>query len=71
MMTKSEMARIVKETVSACETPEDLDRFLAAYIQGVVAGHFVDQMNAPGQRAAWVAQMREKYPADFAAVGQA
>jgi hypothetical protein len=70
MMTKADIAQLMKETVAACQTPEELDRFLAGYVMGTVAGHFVDAMTAPGQRAAWVQQMREKYPIDFGPTGQ-
>jgi hypothetical protein len=66
MHTMASLFVLVKETVAACQTPEELDKFLVAYIAGAVAGHFVDSMNAPGQRAMWVQNMREKYPADFA-----
>jgi hypothetical protein len=71
MMTKDDVAKLIKETVAACETSEDLERFMRGYIVGTVAESFVDQMNAPGQRAAWVKNMREKYPVDFGPTGQA
>jgi hypothetical protein len=69
-MTKADAARLVKEIVAGCETPEELDRFLAGYIAGAVAEHYVDAMTAPGQRAAWVQAIREKYPADFKLAGK-
>ena len=71
MMSKTEIARLVKETVAACKTPEELDNFLAASTQATMAEFLVDNMTAPGQRATWVRAMREKYPADFAAHGEA
>jgi hypothetical protein len=60
---------VVKETVAVCETAEELDWFLANYIVGAAAEHFVDLMQAPGQRSVWVQNMREKYPTDFAPTG--
>jgi hypothetical protein len=71
MMTKNDVARLIKETVAACATSEELERFMSGYMAGAVAEHFVDQMVAPGQRAMWVKNMREKYPTDFASTGQA
>ena len=71
MMTKEDVAKLIKETVAACATSEDLERFMQGYLQGAVAEHFVDQMIAPGQRAMWVKNMREKYPVDFGPTGQA
>ena len=71
MMTKEDVAKLIKETVAACATPEDLERFMRGYIIGTVAENFVDQMTAPGQRAMWVKNMREKYPSDFGPTGQA
>ena len=68
-MTKTDAARLVKETVAACNT-EELDRFMSGYVMGAAAEHFVDQMTAPGQRAIWVKNMREKYPADFGSMSQ-
>ena len=65
MLTQTDLFNLVKETVAACDTPESLDRFLSAYIAGAIAGQMVDSMTAPGQRAAWVQNMREKYPVDF------
>jgi hypothetical protein len=70
-MTKNDVAKLIKETVAACETSEDLERFMRAYVIGTMAENLVDQMNAPGQRAMWVKNMREKYPTDFAPTGQA
>ena len=69
MMTKADIARLIKETV-ANSTDADLDLFMSAYVCGTMAGWCVDQMIAPGQRAAWVQQIREKYPADFGPTGQ-
>jgi hypothetical protein len=71
MMTKDDVFKLIRETVAASETPEQLERFMVGYVVGTAAEHFVDQMTAPGQRAMWVKHMREKYPADFASTGQA
>ena len=71
MMTRADIAKLIKDTVAACKTPEDVERFMQAYVVGTAAEHFVDQMTAPGQRAMWVKNMREKYPADFGPTGQA
>ena len=71
MMTKNDVFKLIKETVAASETSEQLERFMAGYVIGTAAEHFVDQMVAPGQRAVWVQNMREKYPADFGPTGQA
>jgi hypothetical protein len=67
MLSRVDIARIIKETIAACETPEEIELYMRAYMIGTLAENMVDQMNAPGQRATWVKAMREKYPADFAA----
>jgi hypothetical protein len=71
MMTREDIAKLIKETVAKCETPDELDRFMSGYMHGAMAEVCVDQMNVPGQRAAWVQNMQEKYPADFAVTGRA
>ena len=64
MMTRENAATLIRGIVAASDI-DALDRFMAAHAVGTIAEHLVDQMIAPGQRAAWARNMREKYPADF------